>query len=114
MVLESENIGGGGGREGTDRNEGGNLLDGSKGKKGGGGAWELSRLLCASAGGLVPPEALATTVPPHPHLQLRNPHSGVSVLAECRWWVNFLADGNDKKQFLFYDLFWSHRILTFL
>lgn len=42
MVLESEYIGGGGGREGTDRNEGGNLLDGPVGKEGGGCGWELA------------------------------------------------------------------------
>lgn len=37
MVLESEYTEGGGGREGTNRNEGGNLLDRPEGKEGGGG-----------------------------------------------------------------------------
>ena len=59
MVLESEYIGGGGGREGTDRNEGGNLLDGPVGKEGGAVAGNSLRLrLCGqsgpAAGGLLP------------------------------------------------------------
>ena len=59
MVLESEYIGGGGGREGTDRNEGGNLLDGPVGKEGVAVAGNSFRLrLCGqpgpAAGGLLP------------------------------------------------------------
>lgn len=60
MVLESEYIGGGGGRETTNRNEGGNSLDGPKGKEGGDGGGELPGRLRlrgqpdSAAGGLLP------------------------------------------------------------
>lgn len=63
MVLESEYIGGGGGREGTNRNQGRNLPDGPEGKEGGGGGWELSlppaplRAAWPAAGGPPPPPA---------------------------------------------------------
>ena len=95
MFLEREYIGGEGGREGTDRNEGGNLLDGPAGKEGGGGGWELSPPAPLRAAG---PSSRGPPPPPpgpaHTSCLGTHPHSGGSRLEgvggvggelSCRW-----------------------------
>lgn len=60
MVLESDYIEGGGGREGTNRKEGGNLLDGPEGKGVGAEAGICVRRLrlCGQPGAASPPPGL--------------------------------------------------------
>lgn len=104
MVLESEYIGGGGGREGTNRNEGGNLLDGLEGKEGGCGGWELSPPPA-------PPQAAWTSGqgPPPPPTGLAHfcclrtrtlGAPGLRGVCVCGG-VSFLADGNYKNGLCF-------------
>lgn len=101
MVLESEYIGGGGGREGTNRKEGGNLLDWREGQEGGGGGgWELCSA-CASAGSRAQqPGASSPTARPRCHLLRRNPRSGGSRLAGCAWGPGFLQMETVKMLFV--------------
>lgn len=100
MVLESEYIGGGGGREGTNRKEGGNLLGWREGQEGGGGGWELCSA-CASAGSRAQqPGASSPTARPRWHLLRRNPSSGGSRLAGCAWGPGFLQMETVKMLFV--------------